>query len=531
MLSVLILALLTLLTPPPPPAHTYHLAPTGNDAADGRTPLTAWRTLARASEHNFEPGDTLLLATGATFEGTLELTQEDAGTAQRPVVVTSAGTERATIQNGDTTAVRVLNAGGVVIQNLILVGKDRMKNRGHGVQVVNTLPDADKRFFIRLKNLKASGFGRDGIWLGGAPADGSQSGFEDVEIARCETFDNQFHGIYVTGVWDTHAKGYANRRVHVHHCTAYANTGDPNFLENHSGSGMEIDDVEEATIEYCLAYENGFLCNARVGGPCGIWLHAATRSVIQHCVAINNRTGRGLDGAGFDLDGGTTFCTIQYCYARDNDGAGILVWNYEGAPHELAHNVIRFNILENNGRRNNYGEIYLGTGGTPVRDVAVYHNTLVTSAQPGSQARCVWVGGKPNEVIRFYNNLLIANGCPLVTLDANQTDVRLNGNTYWRTDGTFEATVGTQRFASLAAWQKATAGRETAGAFGDPKLTGFGTDEFPLPEKLAALRGYRPRPDSPLRGRGVDLKPLGIEPGGLDFFGKTGAGKFVGAGR
>lgn len=530
MLSVLILALLTLLTPPPP-AHTYHLAPTGNDAADGRTPLTAWRTLARASEHNFEPGDTLLLATGATFEGTLELTQEDAGTAQRPVVVTSAGTERATIQNGDTTAVRVLNAGGVVIQNLILVGKDRMKNRGHGVQVVNTLPDADKRFFIRLKNLKASGFGRDGIWLGGAPADGSQSGFEDVEIARCETFDNQFHGIYVTGVWDTHAKGYANRRVHVHHCTAYANTGDPNFLENHSGSGMEIDDVEEATIEYCLAYENGFLCNARVGGPCGIWLHAATRSVIQHCVAINNRTGRGLDGAGFDLDGGTTFCTIQYCYARDNDGAGILVWNYDGAPHELAHNVIRFNILENNGRRNNYGEIYLGTGGTPVRDVAVYHNTLVTSAQPGSQARCVWVGGKPNEVIRFYNNLLIANGCPFVTLDANQTDVRLNGNTYWRTDGTFEATVGTQRFASLAAWQKTAAGRETAGAFSDPKLTGFGTDEFRLPENLAALRGYRPRPDSPLRGRGVDLKPLGIEPGGLDFFGKTGAGKFVGAGR
>ena len=45
-------------------------------------------------------------------------------------------------------------------------------------------------------------------------------------------------------------------------------------MENHSGSGMEIDNVETA--------------------------------LVQYCVSINNRTGRGLDGAGFDLDGGTT---------------------------------------------------------------------------------------------------------------------------------------------------------------------------------------------------------------------------------
>ena len=65
------------------------------------------------------------------------------------------------------------------------------------------------------------------------------------------------------------------------------------------------------------------------------------------------------------LDGGTTYCTIQYCYARDNDGAGILVWNYAQAPHRLGNNTLRYNILENNARRNDYGEILIGTGGTP----------------------------------------------------------------------------------------------------------------------------------------------------------------------
>ena len=138
-------------------------------------------------------------------------------------------------------------------------------------------------------------------------------------------FDNQYHGLFVTGVWDTNAKGYANKNLHIAHCTAHDNTGDPFFLENHSGSGMEIDDVENALIEYCVAHNNGYLCNSKVGGPCGIWLHAANKSIIQHCVSVNNRTGRGLDGAGFDLDGGTTNCIIQHCYARDNDGAGILV--------------------------------------------------------------------------------------------------------------------------------------------------------------------------------------------------------------
>lgn len=528
MVETLLLALLCLFAPPPASRHTYHLSPSGNDDASGLSPQTAWRSLTRASEHNFEPGDSLLLRGGATFTGTLSLSQEDAGTPTQPVFVASSGPERARLVNPDTTALSVTNASGIVVENLILEGIDRTKNQGFGLRVLNTLPNADKRRFIRVANVRASGFGQDGMWLGGAPADGSQSGFEDVEISGCEFFDNQYHGLFVTGVWDTNAKGYANRRLHVHHCTAYANTGDPLFLKNHSGSGMEIDDVEEATIEYCTAYDNGFLCNAHVGGPCGIWLHAATRSVIQHCVAINNRTGRGIDGAGFDLDGGTTYCTIQYCYARDNDGAGILVWNYENAPHELAHNVIRFNILENNARRNDYAAVHIGSSGTPVKDMAVYHNTIFTSAQPGGKARCVWVGGKPNETIRFFNNLFLANGCPLVTLDSNQR-VQFDGNAYWRTNGTFEASLATRRFSTFADWQR-TSGQEKGGFFAEPGLTAFGTAETPVARaNPPRLRGYGLRKTSVLIGKGLVLAPPGLTLGERDFFGKKPAGRFVGA--
>ena len=43
-------------------AATYHVAPGGDDTADGLTPETAWSTLAKASSQRYRPGDRLLLA-------------------------------------------------------------------------------------------------------------------------------------------------------------------------------------------------------------------------------------------------------------------------------------------------------------------------------------------------------------------------------------------------------------------------------------------------------------------------------------
>jgi hypothetical protein len=72
------------------------------------------------------------------------------------------------------------------------------------------------------------------------------------------------------------------------------------------------------------------------GGPCGIWTAASRRVVIQQCDSFDNRTGRAADGDGFDLDGGCVECVLQYDYSHGNDGAGILVYTYGGAPTRIA---------------------------------------------------------------------------------------------------------------------------------------------------------------------------------------------------
>jgi hypothetical protein len=54
-------------------AATYHLdADLGNDSADGLTPATAWQSLAKANSVIYQPGDSLLLKSGATWTGRLQ---------------------------------------------------------------------------------------------------------------------------------------------------------------------------------------------------------------------------------------------------------------------------------------------------------------------------------------------------------------------------------------------------------------------------------------------------------------------------
>ncbi len=47
----------------------YYVSNAGDDAADGRTPESAWQTLARANEEALQPGDALLLRRGDLFRG------------------------------------------------------------------------------------------------------------------------------------------------------------------------------------------------------------------------------------------------------------------------------------------------------------------------------------------------------------------------------------------------------------------------------------------------------------------------------
>ena len=49
--------------------NTYYVSNAGNDQNNGRTPATAWATLARVSEAELAPGDGVLFCRGDLFRG------------------------------------------------------------------------------------------------------------------------------------------------------------------------------------------------------------------------------------------------------------------------------------------------------------------------------------------------------------------------------------------------------------------------------------------------------------------------------
>jgi hypothetical protein len=508
-------------------AADYYVSAAGDDFREGTSPNTAWRTIARANRQALGPGDRLLLRGGDSFEGNLIVKIAGTPSAKSPITIGSLGQGKPTIRAGNGTGVAIQNCGGLVVRDLIIEGKDRRTNQGSGLSILNTLSGDMRLEFVRVENIEVHGFGKDGIAVGGAPADNSRSGFRDVRIVGCRASDNAYVGIHVYGKHDYYAKKYSNRDVALINCIAHDNPGDPDFLDNHSGNGILIHDVDGGLIDGCTAFGNGGLCRAKAGGPVGIWAWSSRRLVIQNCVSVRNRTGGNYDGGGFDFDGGVSESVMQYNYSAENDGAGFLVFDFGAAPFRLTDNVLRFNISENDGRKNGFAGIFVKSVGGPIERLQVYHNTVFVSP-PASRAAqlpaAVFV--EKTKDCRFYNNLFITGGGrALVDMGNNQSELRFQGNHYWAADGKFLIRQAGKQFSSLEDWRKQHGmerldGKDVGGA-GDPLLNAFGCGEIlTQADKRAGLDRYKPLPGSPLLKSGLDLKTrFGIDSGERDFWG------------
>jgi Right handed beta helix region len=511
------LAILLLLASARPLAATdYFVRPNGHDEAQGTSTNAAWRSIERVNQARFLPGDRVRFEAGASFAGNLLLSAEDAGTSNAPVVIGSFGEGRATILAGRQTGITVENAGGVVLQNLIVAGDGRSNNAGYGIRCDNMLTNGQRLDGLCITNVEARDFGIFGILVSGAHA-----GFEHVLIAYCVMHDNLRGGMEVAGrlPWDSTV--YAHADVHVSHCQAFNNTGDPAYLQNHSGSGIVLYQIDGGVMEYCTAWNNGALCRSS-GGGVGLWTCASRGVVIQHCESFGNKTSGG-DGGGFDLDGGCVDCALQYNYSHDNDGPGLMVYTYPYASYTDRGAVVRFNISENDARKGRrYAGLWVRTDGKEMTGLEIYNNTVVIGSWT-DQAALIDARGVE---ARVRNNIFIAAAPALpLRVEQPQERVRLENNLYWREGGPTQIAWGAQAYSSLQEWRDRTgqelSSGEPAGLFADPLLSRQPPGTRPGERHgLHALRAFRPLPGSPALAGGWDLrKKFGLDTGARDFFG------------
>ncbi len=516
MLLLLILSKLSI-------ALTYYISPTGNNSNTGTSPTKPWQTISKLNSKNFK-GDTILFLGGNTFKGSLVFTSADAGTPLKPNVIGSYGTGRATIYSDSSYGIYIENAGGFKIKNLIFQGSGRTANKQSGILIYSAKDSFTLLKYIFIDSTEVFGYGKSGISIGSWKY---RTGYRDVTVTNCYSHDNGGGGISMYA-----EKPYVHKNVYIGRNVVYNNPGLPEKTSGNSGSGIVLGNVDTALIEYCTAYENGILHKSPDGGPNGIWAYESNYVIMQYNEAHHNKTGTSKDGGGFDLDGGCTNSIMQYNYSHDNYGSGYLIAQHSGAS-ATTNNTIRYNISENDCRKNNYGAIHLWTAGSNggIKTVNIYNNIIYLKSISGSTPKGFYLRSSAITGVTVRNNIFqTAGGVEILNL-MYTAGCTFQGNDYWSSGGSFKIIWGSTTYTSLTAWRTGTTQEKVNG-----NASGFQVDPlysdttrgttFNDATKLTTLKSYKIKSTSALYNTGLDLKTLfGTNIGTRDFWANSLSGK------
>ncbi len=500
-------------------ARTFYVSQSGSDAADGMSPESAWKTIAKVNGTIFQPGDRILLEAGRTYAGGFVLRP---GFAADHVTLSTYGAGQATIRSDDLPCVSAINLADVHINNLNCVGSGAIANSAFGIVVQNSLEGDIKLDGPTITRNSVRGYGDNGIMVSGARG---ASGFVNITISSNTVhdvtgreanvhMDSACIRVSVDGAYPD-PSGHHN--VHVSDNTVYNCVGQPNAADN-TGSGILLSEVTDAVITHNIVHDTGSR-NRRCGGPNGIWVYSSAHVLIEYNESYRNGTdvrAGGCDGNGFDLDGGVTDSIVQYNYSHDNHGADFLVYAFhDAAQPQWKNNVFRYNIGENSAR----GLDIANDHDQPMTGCYIYNNSFygpvsIVTEKADAGIDCVIA----NNV--FYVDRPIFSSSPAFEVP-HPSHIVMVGNNYtgrglWRWDG------GTYK--TLPEWRAATGqellkGADTGSSM-DPKLLDAGrggTVGGHIPEKL---RAYHLQTTSPMLGAGIDLHALyGIDVGPHDYFG------------
>ncbi len=202
---------------------TYFISPTGNDNSPGTSPLTPWRSAARASSVTFGSGDAVLFEGGVDHdlvEGGAGLTVRTAtGTANPSVVVASYGGRIARLLGDGSRfdGITILNTGGVEVCNVSLFNRaipHHISFSGIHALSTGTVDDASKYTSVWFHDVETTGF------LYGIAIDSFSScqGFAGARIERAQTTNATGTGISSQGSYS--ASCYAHKDIFISNSSA-----------------------------------------------------------------------------------------------------------------------------------------------------------------------------------------------------------------------------------------------------------------------------------------------------------------------
>lgn len=450
-----------------PDANTCYIdGDAGSDESDGRTPETAWRTLAPANQTGLMPGSRLLLKAGASYAGPLAL--RGSGNPGAPIIVGVYGAgPKPHISNapGDGAVLSLRNGEYWEISGLELSGgRIGVFAYAKDFGVAHHLHFRD----LYVHDVKGSTTGDDGGFL--CKREGEDTWFDDLLIEGCTIEHADRNGILLTDYPTASDK---------HHSTRVVIRG--NRLHDIGGDGIFILGCDDAVMEHnVLRYAHQRVDRRPGERACaGIWPHRCNGTIIQFNEVSHTAVG-GLtvwDSEAFDDDNTCRNSIFQYNYSHDNAGGFLLVCG--GARGT----IVRYNISQND------AVALFSLEGNGTGDVTVYNNTFYVG--PELNVRLARNTSGAPDGLRFLNNLFFVEGT--VNCDFGSIgNVAFDHNAF---HGDFRGCPA-----------------DPHAVLTDPPLVEPGSGA----EGFDSLAGYRLRPGSPCRGAGIPIP----NNGGRDFFGQ-----------
>lgn len=529
---------------------TYYVSPTGSDSANGTSPSTPWQTLGHVASQVFNAGDTILLEGGQTFSSNLILTQANYGippTAINPITLSSYGAGNSTISPTAADAIELQNIGGMLIENLILVGDNTANMNG-----INTINDnsVGSTSDIILSSLTISGFGRAGI-LGVFPNivnTVKNITVQNCNVSNCTANVNILNNITAGICFGTNISvGTRSSDGGIFTATlAAANIVVKNsVVENCPGSTIPNTPYQTSTgifIGNTLLSANaitrnfvsgnganetkgnaGIECNWCSGGASLTWV--VTQNEVNNQISVNAPA----DGDGIDFDSGCINLGMEQNYIHDCDGVGIFFFNFGAFTHSGC--AARYNILQNNAKLHDF-EIWVssGTGSTGPQNIAIYNNTVYDAIS--RTATLVIMDGVTAVSGIFENNIIIngATGPDLNIFFSVVTNFTANNNLYLAASTAYNWNWNGTVYTTFASYKTASGQDANSLAGVDPQLTAPGTggtyNGYSPPQPTA----YDLAAGSPAAGTGIVI----ADGGSQDYYGNpvpnsTGSGYSIGA--
>jgi len=352
-------------------AVSYHLdSQSGDDANDGLTEYTSWKTLRRASAVFCQPGDRILLKKGCSWIG--QLSPQGSGNENTPIQISCYGNGALPIinGNGDAYAVGLKNQEYWEIRDLDISNPASQEGDRVGVLILGE-NGPETLHHIYLQNLHvhdvrgALGTDSQTRTTGGIGFEirgyKDKMRFEDIRVENCEIATVDSCGIYTWTDFRTHPRDprweklkFSNVKVANNHLT---NIGKNAIVVRSSLCPL----IENNRVEKAAARIHG---NA-------IYLYGCKSGVMQKNEVSGTQYLK-LEGAALDSDYKSEGTIIQYNFSHENGGGLVNFCNNPKAKEGDGYNdgtIVRYNISQNDIHR------VFGFDG-PVTRTKIYNNTV-----------------------------------------------------------------------------------------------------------------------------------------------------------